>query len=47
MASELRLRINRPGHMTAIAKEASPKKLAKGPSTYGRGCADDRVLWRD
>ena len=27
------------GHMTAIAKETSPKKeLAKGPSTYGRGC---------
>jgi hypothetical protein len=28
------------GHMTAIAKEQSRQKaLAKGPSTYGRGCA--------
>ena len=32
------------GHMTAIAKETSPKKeLAKGPSTYGRGCAAARA----
>ena len=40
MASGLRPRIDKAGHTTAIAKEPSHQKaLAKGPSTYGRGCA--------
>ena len=40
MASEAAASHQQAGHMTAIAKEPSHQKaLAKGPSTYGRGCA--------
>ena len=40
MASEAAASHQQAGHMTAIAKEPSRQKaLAKGPSTYGRGCA--------